>query len=327
MRIRAMSWHFAMLEEWRHRGLLALTILVAAIFPSIVGIAAIPDPCPVGAAATGPAPDHSVFTQVLKEVVVQGTKEGLKTSLVDYSKLKKDPSKLQKYIMSLCSVDVSKLTNAAKLAFLANAYNAVMISAVLHYEPGITVKEISSHVSGGSVWKEAFATIGGKRMSLDDIEHGNIRSGLSKAMGMSGRIHAMVVCASLSCPDIQTEAFEPETVISQATSAMERWLLNPTKNSGPDGKGNVGLSMIFRWYGSDFVEESGSIQAFVRKYGKWTTSQVPDSAGVMFLDYNWNLNAVNNSGVSTSGSSSSVGVRLAVTVALALASVAGAAGI
>jgi len=264
------------------------------------------DPCPSSSSAAGPAPDHSAWTAILKDVVVpNGTVGDVRTAVIDYKKLRAEkPSRLRAYMLSLCSVNVSSLSTLEQIALWTNAYNAMMTSMIVHYNPGKTVKEISGVVSSGQVWKEVLATVGGERVSLDIIEHVKVRgSGLAHSAGIAGRIHTAFVCASASCPDIQTEAFEASTLTDQVTAATRSWLLNPTKNPGPQG-GALRVSKIFQWYGQDFLQESGSIHNFARTYAGWTATEVPDSAPLGYLPYNWDLNARNASGKSISRASS-----------------------
>lgn len=256
-----------------------------------------PDPCP-GGPATGPVPDHSVFTSLLRDVVVLDTeKSGVKTSLVNYEKINANPARLQQYTLSLCNVDLQAITDKkALLALWANAYNALMFNIVCHYNPSSSVKQLHEIVSSGSIWKELLGTVGGQKVSLDMIEHGIIRAGLAAEVGVSGRVHSALVCASLSCPDIQNEAFEANTIVAQVTKATNAWLMNPTKNPGPDINGDIYLSKIFSWFGGDFVAESGSVAKFLRANSNWTDAQVPLDVRILYTEYNWDVNRVSANG-------------------------------
>ena len=184
---------------------------------SVSGIRPLSDPCPSDASAAGPAPDHAIFNAFLQDVVFDGTKEGVTSTIVDYEKIRKSKpltSQLGKYILSLCSVNVKALSTNGQLTFCANAYNALMISIVLHYKPSKSVTQLHVEVSSGSIWKEVLGTVAGEKVSLGIIEHKKIRGDLAKAGGVAGRMHSALNCASLSCPDIQKEAFEESTLVS-----------------------------------------------------------------------------------------------------------------
>jgi len=245
------------------------------------------DPCEgsIGIASNG-EPDHKILTRVLSKHVSEGELNGIKSTLVDYQALRRDPSDLKLYLAQLCHLDPG-LSAAEALATMINAYNAVMLAMVVHFNPVSSVLEIDN------VWMYKFGTVNGSKVSLDDIEHGVIRDrgngGLAAEFGARGRIHAGVNCASLSCPDLPFEAFEGARLSEQLNAATKKWLTNPTKNPGLAG-GALKLSHIFKWYGVDFVNAEGSVQAFVKKHTGW---QVADGASLDFIPYDWNLNELN----------------------------------
>lgn len=246
------------------------------------------DPCASSDGSTRTVePDHAIFTRLLQAHVRAGEKDGIRSTLVDYAAIREDPSDLSTYLSQLCFVDLDELSVAQRLATLINAYNAVMIATVVKYNPTGSVTDLDSSLPEGSVWKHKFCTLAGNIVSLDEIEHGMIRAGLSAEFGAQGQIHAAVNCASLSCPDLRSEAFESSELLEQLNAATAAWLDNPTKNEGPDDSGALYLSMIFRWYSQDFVDDSGSVQAFVRKHTSW---DVFDDAPLSYKTYSWGLN-------------------------------------
>lgn len=240
------------------------------------------DPCTADNRDAVPL-DHSVFGDVLAANVVEGTANGITTGLVDYESIQSDPSMLRNYLLQLCDVDLDSLTPVARLALLCNAYNALMIALVIAYGPQTSVRDVAG------VWELDIGTVAGRRVSLDYVEHTWIRGGLSEEVGVQGRAHAGLVCASLSCPDIYPFAFEAAAVVEQLTVATRNWLANPSKNRGPDAGGVVSLSKIYEWYGGDFSAESGSIHNYLRSFGP-SSWEVVDSMEIRFLDYNWELN-------------------------------------
>jgi len=278
------------------------------------------DPCEGTSGSGGGEPDHSILTSVLQRHVRQGEINGIRTSVVDYSALRQDPTELRRYLEQFCDVNVTALSTAQSLAVHINAYNAWMIAIVLAYSPAASVLELSARVPEGSIWKHKFGTIGGVKVSQDDIEHGRIRGGLAASFGGPGRIHAAVNCASASCPDLLSEAFDATSLSSQLDAATRGWLENPTKNPGLVG-GGLQLSKIFSWYGQDFVQDSGSVQAFVKKYNTaWDI--VTDSTAVSFADYDWNLNAANATGTWSDAAPRAPRGVLAAAVVAALITVA-----
>ena len=72
---------------------------------------------------------HDLFDQVLQEHV---DKEGR----VDYTKLKANPEKLEKYLDLLAVANPTELSYNAQLAFWVNAYNALVIKGGHQPLPG-----------------------------------------------------------------------------------------------------------------------------------------------------------------------------------------------
>jgi len=270
-------------------------ILPFAMVASTVGAGSMSswvDPCEEEAAsATVPSLDTTLLREVLKANVHHGTRNGVQSALFDYSSVRKDPSQIRGYLQQLCKLDINSLTPQESLAMHINAYNALMIAVVLHFAPEHSVKQVSEQVPSGTVWKQKFGTIGGGKVSFDDIEHGTIRAGLSSQVGVQARVHAGLVCGSLSCPDLQPEPYDSATVVGQLTAATQGWLANPTKNPGPDEAGALKLSQIFQWYGKDFAGEAGTIVKYTSLYGP-SSWRVTDDTKIGFLPYDWNLNTV-----------------------------------
>jgi len=237
---------------------------------------------------------HAKFAQVLSAHIIRGTKAGIAANLVDYAKLKGDPSLLREYLQTLCNADLMAMDDDHKMALLINSYNAVMLAMVVAYDIQGQVWDVSN------IFGIKFATIGGMKVSLDDIEHGMIRgasgvgncndASLSARMNASGRLHAAVNCASISCPDLNNVPFLPGSIQEQLTEAAEKWMNDPARNPGQN-MGVLTLSMIFRWYGCDMAIESGTQEAWVAQMTGWT---IPSGTVIMYEEYNWDLNAATN---------------------------------
>lgn len=253
------------------------------------------DPCdqqglsPVAAAAV----DNTLWAGILAKHVTRATINGIISNVVDYETIRLDPSPLQRYLQQLCQADPSTLPAPDAVALLVNLYNALMMLVVVLVDPESSVREIAD------VWTSKFGTLNGRKVSLDDIEHGMVRqpqlpaqSRLAARAGVQGRAHAGFVCASLSCPDLMPEPYEGPRLAAQLSSQTRLWLTNPTKNPGPAGSA-LRLSKIFDWYGADFVAESGSVQNFVASHSGWTGLS---NKSLDFIDYNWALNAANGTG-------------------------------
>lgn len=226
--------------------------------------------------------DHGGFTSLLRDFVSDGTVEGVDTSVVDYPRLRLNPSRLHAYLLQLCYADIDALSPVDKTALLCNAYNAVMLNVVVGYAPTTSVLDIPN------IWGSEFGTIKGEKVSLDYIEHVLVRGNADVAAGVQGLTHACFTCASASCPSLKTEAFEGGRLKEQLEAGTRTWLATPTKNPGMVGNDLV-VSKIFDWYRGDFKP---SVKEFVASY-KPSGWDISADAQLKYPPYKWGLNQLN----------------------------------
>jgi len=141
--------------------------------------------------------DHHLFTNVLRQFVGEQGR-------VDYAQLKANPNTLNAYLAQLAEVSPESQpelfpTRADQLAYWINAYNAFVLKGVLDKYPITTVWQADV----GLFFKRRRFVAGGKRYSLDDIEHRILRARFGES-----RIHFAINCASASCPVLPAAAFE-----------------------------------------------------------------------------------------------------------------------
>ena len=106
-------------------------------------------------------------------------------------------------------------------------------------------------------------------------------------------MHFAIVCASLSCPDLRTEPYDPARLDAQLDAQAAAFLSNATKGlrPGPEGR-TARASSIFKWFAGDFAD-SGGAAAFIRaKAGPALAGRLGalTDAGLAYLDYDWTLN-------------------------------------
>jgi len=269
----------------------------------LLGAAGYADPCESGEAVPFPG-NHDAWGEVLAAHVSYGTLAGINGTLVNYAAIRADPSKLRSYLASLCDADLDSMSGDEKLAFWLNAYNSVMMMMIVHFNPLESVKEISDLVNEAQVWDHKFATVAGMKVSPGDIEHKMIRgegnnwngAAAQVAPRAEGRVHACMICASLSCPDLPIVPFKAATLQDQLTDYARAWLANPTKNEGPHNEG-LHINQVFSWFTDDFARESGSLHNFLQTYAPagW---DVDGTEQVKYMSYNWALNDKHGSGTS-----------------------------
>lgn len=168
---------------------------------------------------------------------------------------------------------------AEEIAALINAYNAFTIRWILQNYPTESIRALEDSF-GGARWK-----IGGRTISLDEIEHKNLRPLIG------WKVHATIVCAARSCPPLQSEAFTAENLDASIEQAYRAWLAREDLNRFEPSKNRVALSPIFKWFKGDFTGD-GEITKVLARYAPERHRAFVEKADVKieYLDYNWGLN-------------------------------------
>ena len=217
---------------------------------------------------------------------------------VDYASLKANPGDLKAYVRSLEQVSPEShskrfSTRADRLAYWINAYNALVLHGVLDAYPVKSVREIK--------WAHGFFnrtshTVGGKQYTLNHIEHEIIRKRFADP-----RIHAAINCASIGCPRLPQQAFQPETLDRELDAAIRFFVREPRNVRIDREAGALYLSEIFKWFEGDFTGwyrsayggEEASLAQYVMVYLiDEDRAYLEQQAGVhvRFIPYDWALN-------------------------------------
>ena len=197
---------------------------------------------------------------------------------VDYPAMKNDKAQLDSFITYLEKTSPEKSWSASKTkAFWANAYNAYTLKLILENYP---LKSITSiKMKGKDAWNIAFAKVGGKTYTLNQIEHEVLRKNFDDP-----KIHVAVNCASGSCPQLGNFAFTEDNYEAKTEELMKKFVNDPTRNKLSEKK--VQVSELFNWYKGDFAKK-GSVVAFLNKYADM---EINPKAKVSYLKYDWTLN-------------------------------------
>lgn len=221
-------------------------------------------------------PDWKEYASVLA-TVKQGEKHGTPLALVDYAALKKS-GQLDRVYQQVSTFSVESLNGKEEtLAFYINTYNILALKMVLDHWPLASIKDVGSFFS--PVWGKDAGMIGGKVVSLDDIENKIIRP-----MG-EPRIHLAIVCASVSCPDLRNEPYMASALYKQLDEQTNAFLRNDKKGLYID-KDEIVVSKIFKWFKQDF-DKLGGVESFIRGY----RTDLPLAYAIdADIDYDWSVN-------------------------------------
>ena len=204
--------------------------------------------------------------------------------VVNYAGIKGDMARLDATLELMAGENPEALARSDRVALYINAYNLWTIRLVMDHWPGIT----SIKAAGGfltSPWKRSFVRLGGRTLSLDDIEHGTLRRQYPDP-----RLHFVLNCASKSCPPLLSVPYRGE-VLDAMLEERTRACLNDPAGARVDG-GRLRLSRIFDWYAEDFGGRDGQ-WGFVRRFAEPAFGAALDALAdrrPVYDDYDWSLN-------------------------------------
>lgn len=194
-------------------------------------------------------------------------------------------------------------TQADKLAFWINLYNAIVVHGIVELELEASVREISNFFT------HIRYSISGSFFSPDEIEHGILRSNARPPYrvfstfrkndprrklaleALDPRIHFALVCGSRSCAPIR---FYTADRIDEQLDTATRNFVNSSEVVILPEKNKILLSQIFDWYKRDLGDRR-DVFAFLLRYleagdeARFLAEHL-DEIMVEYLFYDWNLN-------------------------------------
>ena len=217
--------------------------------------------------------DSALFDAVLTKHLKQGR--------IDYAGLRTDTTataQLQGYVEA-----IARMPETEPLSSWINAYNALVVHAVLERYPLQSVKD----AEGGDFrfFREIYYTVAGKKRSLDDIENGVIRPRFEDA-----RIHVALNCGALSCPPLPPKAFQ-EATLDATLDSLARQIVNDGRHLYIEG-GKLIVNEIFKWFEADFARDEGSLLGWIQAYSDDPAIDgLAADVTVEVYTYDWSLSA------------------------------------
>lgn len=201
----------------------------------------------------------------------------VKNGQVDYKGIAKTQGPaLDSYLSAVASAELPSNRNA-RLGFLIDAYNALVIKSVLRHGRPRSVLDVKGF------FNEETHTVAGRKVTLDALE-----KKVLNPYAKDPRTHFVLVCGAVGCPVLESKPFFGSNVAQRMERATKRYLRSP-HGSMVSGK-QLLLSKIFDWYAGDFGGADGVKAFVVPRLSDEAKSQVGESPSVGFIDYNWTLN-------------------------------------
>lgn len=247
-------------------------VVLWSVFRSLVTVQR---PGPFGNATS----NHDVLAGALNVIARDGT-----------SGLNEIGGTLANYLDSQARVAPDSLTRDEALAFWINVYNAG--SLVLAGQASRRGEDSVLGIPGG--FQEKIISVGNERLSLDDIEHAKLRR------FRDPRIHAALICGSVSCPTLRAEPYSGVNLDGQLDHQIRHFLRSGAALiERPHGV--IRLSRVFLWFGADFVRPNRmpgflpvKSETTLNVLRRWLDSDVnhwidETNPEVKFQPYDWGL--------------------------------------
>jgi len=203
-------------------------------------------------------------------------------------------------------------------SFWINAYNYMAVWMIYenacatdlfgNCKPLASIREIGEQQPSlmvSTVWNlksMVMVNQAGSPLSLNDIEDNRLRmppeqTGLKEDV----RLHACIVCASISCPNLRSTAYHAETLEDEMDDNTRLFLANNMKGSALNN-GQLSLSPIFSWFSTDFSvnstmgnETTYNVTNFLMKFAptdiqNFLKNNTAAVANANFFNYDWDLN-------------------------------------
>jgi hypothetical protein len=219
--------------------------------------------------------DHSKLNGLLSGTVSGGR--------VDYAAVRARQAELDAYLTA-----VATASGTQSLGFYINAYNALVLDALL--DSGATLPAKVTDLAG--FFDKKYYKVGGKEMTLNDLET------MVRNTYRDPRIHFALNCGAKSCPPLRSSTWpEDQAALDKALSDATIAFLNGSGVKIDDTRKEIQVTKLMDWYGKDFTDNAGTVQAFCAKYVTDATKAGQLKAGVAanytvtFQSYNWAPNS------------------------------------
>ena len=202
-------------------------------------------------------------------------KANVSNGKVAYSKIYSNQNELNNILGIAEGISVSKNDANNYQAFWINAYNLSVIKGIIDNYP------TNSPLDNAGFFDKTIYSLGGKNITLNDIEHKLLRGQFKDA-----RFHFVLVCGAIGCPPLINHAYLPNTLNAQL-EAQTKTALNGSFLRVNAKKKRVQASQIMEWYKDDFTMNGETEIDFINKY---RTEQLDSKFKLTYFPYDWNVN-------------------------------------
>jgi hypothetical protein len=231
--------------------------------------------------------DHSDW-QIILDRHLYSSNDGI--NRMDYQNF--DPESrtlLKNYLSRMAQIVPTDLKKREQKVFWANLYNALTVDLVLSNPKKKTIKKMGKKLLSFGPWDDEVITVENTKITLNDIEHRILRP-----IWRDHRIHFVLNCASLGCPNLSQTALTSENIEEQMNTA-ERLFLNDPRGVKIAGEKLI-LSSLFDWYRDDFANSEKELISYIASKNPIIGEIQNPSEYRIEYRYDWGLNSWINDG-------------------------------
>lgn len=235
----------------------------------------------------------AAYDVLLARYVVVGT-DGI--NRVDYKgwhASTADRAALNAYVDALAARKPSAMARGEAMAYWGNLYNAITLKVMLDHYPVTSIRKIKSEGSWldfksyTGPWRQVRVNVEGKSLSLDMIEHDIMRPTFKDP-----RVHYVVNCASLGCPNLMPRAWRAATLEADLDAAAIAFIHHP-RAVQVLANGTLRVSSIYKWFVADFGGDDAGVLAHLRRYARPELIQRLSGVSKISEDeYDWSINGI-----------------------------------
>ena len=228
--------------------------------------------------------DHTPWQNFLDEYLVPQA-DGVNRVAYNQVQLGEGRKRLQTYLQTLADIDPRDLNRDEQFAYWVNLYNALTVEVVLSNPDKKSIRRMGKGLFSFGPWDDPVAAIAGEDVTLNDIEHRILRP-----IWQDPRIHFVVNCASIGCPNLQPQALRADNLETLLDAAQSEYINHPR---GVDKRtGSLILSSIFDWYQSDFASEPKGLLNYLAGVHKEPGLVLQADPDRLEYNYDWTLNSL-----------------------------------
>jgi uncharacterized protein DUF547 len=217
---------------------------------------------------------------------------------VNYAGLKKEITALRAFLDQLAAISPENrvelfATEGESKRYYLTAYNAHVL-----YHAAAAYPERRALWSRVGLFKNKEITLGGRKLTLNDLEHNIIRKQF-----LDPRIHFYLNCGAVSCPPLKAKAIAYGATESELEEAARAFINDQSNAHFDEDRRTLFLSKIFDWYEEDFINylrvKRGLAKPHIVEYIKLYLDEQSlqalagisnDKLKVKYMDYDKGLN-------------------------------------